>query len=100
MKNLGYYVAPEDVGVEMRSIASQHPEVLSAPRRDLDLIEPGYYLEAIGAFRGFIQDIQKARPKLEEQQIHAEMEISTSASVKHGYGVVIAKTPSLGLTSF
>ena len=75
MKNLGYYVAPEDVGVEMRSIASQHPEVLSAPRRDLDLIEPGYYLEAIGAFRGFIQDIQKARPKLEEQQIHAEMEI-------------------------
>ena len=75
MKNLGYYVAPEDAGVEMRSIASQHPEVLSEPRRDLDLIEPGYYLESIGAFRGFIQDIQKARPKLEEQQIHAEMEI-------------------------
>lgn len=75
MKNLGYYVAPEDAGAEMRSIASQHPEVLSAPRRDLDLIEPGYYLESIGAFRGFIQDIQKARPKLEEQQIHAEMEI-------------------------
>ena len=75
MKNLGYYVAPEDVGAEMRSIAAQHPEVPSAPRRDPDLIEPGYYLEAIGAFRGFIQDIQKARPKLEEQQIHAEMEI-------------------------
>ena len=69
----------------MRSIAAQHPEVPSAPRRDPDLIEPGYYLEAIGAFRGFIQDIQKARPKLEEQQIHAEMEIEDLLHVAEFY---------------
>ena len=61
------------------------PEVPSAPRRDPDLIEPGYYLEAIGAFRGFIQDIQKARPKLEEQQIHAEMEIEDLLHVAEFY---------------
>lgn len=80
MKNLGYYVAPADDEKPASPIVTvdhaQEAEVISvAPARKMELTEPGFYLDAIGSFREFIQTIQKARPKLEEQQIHAEMEI-------------------------
>ncbi len=78
MKNLGYYVAPADKMPTPSSIIMQNvqqPETRIIPARKMDLTEPEFYLDAIGAFREFIQTIQKARPKLEEQQIHAEMEI-------------------------
>lgn len=77
MKNLGYYVTPADKMPTPPSIMQsvQQPETRIIPARKMDLTEPGFYLDAIGAFREFIQTIQKARPKLEEQQIHAEMEI-------------------------
>ena len=75
MKNLGYYVAPadgctlqeDDYGAESTSGTLSH--------RKPEITEADYYLEAIASFREFIQTIQKARPKLEEQQIRAEMEI-------------------------
>lgn len=78
MKNLGYYVAPADVvpaspTVVMQSVHQQESSII--PIRKTELTEPEFYLEAIGSFREFIQTIQTARPKLEEQQIHAEMEI-------------------------
>lgn len=78
MKNLGYYVAPVDKmpnppSIIMQSVQQPETSIISA--RKMDLTEPEFYLDAIGAFREFIQTIQKARPKLEEQQIHAEMEI-------------------------
>ena len=80
MKNLGYYVAPADDEKPASPIVTvdhaQEAEVISvAPARKMELTEPEFYLDAIGSFREFIQTIQKARPKLEEQQIHAEMEI-------------------------
>ncbi len=78
MKNLGYYVAPADKMPTPSSIIMQNvqqPETRIIPARKMDLTEPEFYLDAIGAFREFVQTIQKARPKLEEQQIHAEMEI-------------------------
>ncbi len=78
MKNLGYYVAPADgvpnpPAIIMQSVQAQEASIV--PVRKMDLTEPEFYLDAIGSFREFIQTIQKARPKLEEQQIHAEMEI-------------------------
>lgn len=78
MKNLGYYVTPADAvptppPVVMQSVHQQETSII--PIRKMDLTEPEFYLDAIGSFREFIQTIQKARPKLEEQQIHAEMEI-------------------------
>jgi len=79
MKNLGYYVAPADEKPASPIVPAGHAqqtEVISVvSARKMDLTEPEYYLDAIGSFREFIQTIQKARPKLEEQQIHAEMEI-------------------------
>ena len=79
MKNLGYYVAPADEKPALPIVTVDHAqeaEVISvAPARKMELTEPEFYLDAIGSFREFIQTIQKARPKLEEQQIHAEMEI-------------------------
>lgn len=79
MKNLGYYVAPADEKPASPIVTVDHAqeaEVISvAPARKMELTEPEFYLDAIGSFREFIQTIQKARPKLEEQQIHAEMEV-------------------------
>ena len=79
MKNLGYYVAPAEEAFTKAVVAVdhvQHPEVINmVPARKIELTEPEFYLDAISSFREFIQTIQKARPKLEEQQIHAEMEI-------------------------
>lgn len=79
MKNLGYYVAPAEEAFTKTVVAVdhvQHPEVINmVPACKMELTEPEFYLDAISSFREFIQTIQKARPKLEEQQIHAEMEI-------------------------
>lgn len=88
MKNLGYYVAPADKMPNPPSIimqSMQQPETSIISARKMDLTEPGFYLDAIGAFREFIQTIQKARPKLEEQQIHAEMEIEDLLHVSEFY---------------
>lgn len=88
MKNLGYYVAPADAMPTPHSIVMQsvqQPETRNVPVRKMDLTEPGFYLDAIGSFREFIQTIQKARPKLEEQQIHAEMEIEDLLHVSEFY---------------
>lgn len=78
MKNLGYYVAPTDElpaspAIVVEPVQKMEPAMVLS--RKLDLTEPEFYLDAISNFREFVQTIQKARPKLEEQQIHAEMEI-------------------------
>lgn len=87
MKNLGYYIAPaEEAKQETPVAATPRISAESIPAaHEAGLTEPEYYLEAIGAFRNFIQTIQKARPQLEEQQIQAEMEIEDLLHITEFY---------------
>ena len=78
MKNLGYYIAPVETQKPCKTVTPTTPTaVVRQPAQvtEENLIEPEFYLSAISAFKEFVHTIQKARPKLEEQQIHAEMEI-------------------------
>ena len=81
MKNLGYYITPLNAQAPVAAKEVRKPDESRAIMIDAqagksaDLTDPGYYINAIGAFREFIQTIRTARPKLEEQQIQAEMEV-------------------------
>lgn len=75
MKNLGYYVASADGSTILTAEQETGPTAGTSSYSETEITEADYYLDAIAAFREFIQTIQKARPKLEEQQIRAEMEI-------------------------
>jgi len=89
MKNLGYYIAPVEDNKHKPSVDTGTNILTEFPPAEAEhescLTNPEYYLDAIGAFRDFIQTIQNARPKLEEKQVQAEMEIEDLLHVTEFY---------------